>query len=115
MAGSMMTLDELNLAFRAGFLTVTAVSHWGPLCITWEISGVPKVMDGRFVLDVRTGQVGHLRLPHSCAEWMAGRMAVLFKRWQPERDLLDRLGDLTVEAGRITLSTQTAQQKTDPQ
>ena len=99
-----MTLDEVNLALLKELVTVTTVAHVGPISLTWEICGAPKVTEGPFALDVRSGRVGHLQLPRAGAEWLALRMAVLFHRWQPERELLDQLGSMVVEPGQVTFA-----------
>ena len=101
-----MRLDALNMAFRTDHVTVMALTRWGPLTITWAISGVPKLGDGNNGVDVQRGWLGHLPLPHAIAAWLADRMAVLLLvRWPQDRELWEQLNGVALNAGRITLST----------
>lgn len=106
----MMNLSELNVAVQPGVLTVTTLAHWGPLSITWEISGVPKTGEGHFGMDVKSARIGHFGLPQAGADWMATRMAVLFNRWSGDRDMLDQLAGVSAETGAVTLVTKTVKQ-----
>ncbi|MCX7009722.1 MAG: zinc ribbon domain-containing protein [Kiritimatiellaeota bacterium] len=110
-AGWMMKLAELNVGLKAGAVTVTTVSHWGPLSITWQISGAPKVADKQFSLVVKSGRIGHLGLPQGGAEWMAARVAVMFNRWSADRELLNSVASVTAESGSVTLATRAAAAK----
>ena len=107
-AAWMMNLAELNVGVKVDKVTVTALAHWGPLSITWQISGTPKLADKHFILDAKAGSIGHLGLPRSGAEWMAARMAVLFNRWTADRELLEQLASLTAGDGSLTLTTRSA-------
>ena len=104
----MLRLEELNVALQPGVVTVTTLSHWGPLAITWELSGAPKMTEGRFALDVKSGRIGHLGLPQAGADWMASRVAVLFNRWSADHELLDQLAGVTVDKDMVTLVTKVA-------
>jgi hypothetical protein len=107
-AAWMMRLAELHVALQPGVLTVTTLAHWGPLAITWELSGIPKVADGHFALEVKSGCIGHLGLPQAGAEAMAARVAALFNRWGTDRALLDQLASVAVDKGTVTLVTKAA-------
>jgi hypothetical protein len=108
-AAWMMRLDDLNVALQPGVVTVTTLAHWGPVAITWELTGVPKVADGRFALEVKSGRIGHLGLPQAGAEWMATRMAVVLNRWSADRELLDQLAGVSVAQSTATLVSRQAQ------
>ncbi len=104
----MLRLDELQVALRPEVVTVTARSQWGPLEITCELSGAPKVADGRFAVEAKSGRIGHLGLPRAGADWMAARMAVLFNRWSADRELLDQLAGVTTDTRTLVLATKGA-------
>ena len=106
-----MNLDGVNLAFRSNLTVMTTVAHWGPLNMTWELAGVPRVVDDRFVFAVSTVRCGHLELPKAVAEWVGTQMTGLFNRWQADRQLLAQLGEVTVQAGGVTLVTRPAGRK----
>jgi len=93
-----------NLAFGADAITVHWSAALGPLTITYEITGEPRVGEGPFWLQVKSGRWGHLTLPRGAARWMATRMAACFNRWQTEHTLLDHAGALEVQQGRLTLT-----------
>jgi len=101
----MMRLDEVNVALQPGVMTVSTRAHWGPLAITWEVSGLPQVAEGHFALTVKSGRMGHLGLPQTGAEWMAARIAVMLNRWGADRELLDQLASVVAEQGAMTLVT----------
>lgn len=104
-AAWMMRLDDLNVALMSGVVTLTTLAHWGPLAITWEVSGTPKLVDGHFDLEVKTGRIGHLGLPQAGADWMATRLAAVLNRWRADRELLDQLAGVVAEHGAVTLVT----------
>lgn len=104
----MMRLDAVNVAVQPGVVIVTTLAHWGPLAITWEVSGVPQVAERHFALVVKSGRIGHLGLPQVGADWMASRMAVLMNRWGADRELLDQLASVVAERQTLTLVTKLA-------
>lgn len=104
-AAWMMNLENLNVGLKPGVVTVTATSSWGPLSISWQISGTPQLADKHFTLEVKSGHIGHLGLPHSGAVWMASRLAVLFNRWGADRGLMDQLAAITSDSGSLTMTT----------
>lgn len=110
-AGWMMNLKELNVGLKAGKVTATATSSWGPLTISWQVTGVPVVKEKQFQLDVKSGRIGHVGLPGGGAAWMASRVAVLFNRWAADRELLDAIASVTVESGSVTLLSRVAAAK----
>lgn len=103
-ASWMMNLAELNVGFKSYAVKVTALAHWGPVSITWQVSGTPKIIGNRFQLDVKSGRIGHLGVPGG-AGWMGSRMAVLFNRWLADQELLNALSSVTLDNGSATLVT----------
>lgn len=106
-----MKLDAVNVTMRSDHVTVMAVTQWGPLTITWSISGVPQVQAEHSVLDIKDGRLGHLPLPPVVTAWVANRMVALLARWPHDRELLEQLKGLTLAAGRATLAIRPAQPK----
>jgi len=106
-----MRLDDLKLALRADRVLVGAVSCWGPFRVTWEVGGVPRLTDGHWALAAVSARLGHLELPRALAAWLAAPVADLFNRWPADREVLAQLGAVVVEAGRVTLTTRTAEQQ----
>jgi hypothetical protein len=110
-AAWMMNLEGLNIGLKPDAVIVTVTSGWGPLSLTWQISGTPQLAENIFSLDVKSGRIGHLGLPRSGAAWMASRLAVLFNRWAADRALVDPLASVTADSGSLTLSTRATTKK----
>ena len=105
-----MDLAAINVAFQVGSMTVVVVTHWGPLTITWTITGVPQTAKGHLAFDVRGGSLGHLPLPSVAANWLAGHMAALAARWPADVGVLDHLFSIVLESRQIKLDTQSTRQ-----
>lgn len=110
-----MSLAALNVTLRPDHVTVMAVTQWGPLTITWAVRGVPRVVAGRSILDIKDGRWGHLPLPRAIATGVANRMAALLVRWPQDREMLEQLTAVALDAGRATLTTRPAQPKQEQQ
>jgi hypothetical protein len=106
-----MRLAALNVTLRPDHATVVALTQWGPLTITWAISGTPRVTDGPRRWEIKKGRLGHLPLPRAGAGWVADRMAALLARWPQDRAVWEQLKDVTLEAGRVRLAAGPAQPK----
>ncbi|OQA26678.1 MAG: hypothetical protein BWY59_01293 [Verrucomicrobia bacterium ADurb.Bin345] len=86
-------------------LTVVILANWGPVRLSYEVTGVPVVKQGLFYLDVQSARWGHLPLPGPAGQWVSQRVANVFSQMRRERKMLDQLGRFDVGDGRIRLVT----------
>jgi hypothetical protein len=110
-----MKLAALNVTLRPDHVTMMALTQWGPLTITWAVRGAPRVADDHVLWDIKDGRLGHLPLPRAIAVWVADRMAALLVRWPQDREMLEQLKGVTLDAGRVTLTARPAQPKQEQQ
>lgn len=103
--GFRLALGEINLAFKPADFVVVILANWGPLRLSYEITGAPSVGDQGFGVRVLGARWGHLPLPGPAAEWMTGRLAGVFARMELERKVLDRLGRVELGQGRMLVAT----------
>jgi hypothetical protein len=101
-----MRLSDVNLSFQPAQVVVLVLAKWGPLPLSYEVSGAPAAGAGPFRFDVRRARLGHLPMPGGGARWMAGRVATVFSRMAREKDVLDRLVRLDLGQGRVRVVTQ---------
>jgi hypothetical protein len=102
---SRLGLGEVNFRFRPDGITVTVVALWGPLRLSYEVSGRPVWPEGRFGFDVRSARWGHLPLVGPAEHWMVRRVEVMFSGMERERNLLDRIQRLDMGQGRVGVAT----------
>ena len=99
-----MQAVEYNVTFAPGVITALCVAQLGPLTLTYEVTGAPRVGPRRFALNIRSGRWGRLPLPQAAARWMGTRLAALFNRWQKERTILDHAATLDAQTGRLVVT-----------
>ncbi len=101
--GFRMGLRTLHLTFHQQDVTVLAVATFGPAAISYELKGVPRVLDGGFRFEVRAARIGHLPILRLGWPLLAGHVGNVFSRLDREKDLLNRLDRIDVEPGKVFL------------
>lgn len=102
---SKLGIGEINLRFRPEGVTVTVVALWGPVRMSYEISGRPRAGAAPFGFDVRGARWGHLPLPGVAAHWMIRRVELMFSGMERERTVLDGLQRMDMGDGRVRVAT----------
>jgi len=98
-------IGELNLQFQPDGITVTVIALWGPVRLSYEVTGQPRWQNGRFGLNVRRARWGHLPLAGYASHWMIRRIEVMFSGMERERNVLNRLSRLDLGQGQIRAAT----------
>ncbi|MBU1694688.1 MAG: zinc ribbon domain-containing protein [Verrucomicrobia bacterium] len=102
---SQLGIGEVNFRFQPDSITVTVVALWGPVRLSYEVSGRPVWPEGRFGFDVRSARWGHLPLVGPAAHWMIRRLEVMFSGMERERNILDHIQRLDMGQGRVRVAT----------
>lgn len=103
--GFRLALREINLSLQTNGVVLLVLANWGPVSLSYELAGEPRVGEKGFSLRVVRGRWGHLPLPPKAAEWVGGRVAVVFTRMAAERKVLDSLRKLELGKGRVMVAT----------
>jgi len=103
--GMRMGINEINVQLLPTEFTVVMLANWGPLRLSYEVTGVPDIAGLRFGVDVRSIRWGHLPLFGPPADWMENRLASVFLQMKQERKVLDRLGRCDLGQGRARVVT----------
>ncbi len=103
--GLQLGIREINLTFTPTCFVVFIDAGWGPVRLTYEVTGTPVVGEGSFGVKVSAARWGHLPLPGRAAAWMSGRMSGVFSNLEEERRLLDGLSAFELGEGSVRLVT----------
>lgn len=100
--GIRMGLRSRHLTFHQQEVTVLAVVSFGPVPISYEVKGVPRVLNGAFRFDVRGARIGHLPILRVGWPFVARHVGNAFSL-DLEKELLNRLDRIDVEPGKAFL------------
>jgi hypothetical protein len=104
-AWNQLTLDTIRVQLQADHLTLLVLTKWGSIPLSYELTGVPAIQDGKARLTVTHARWGHLPLPPQAQDWLTGRLAVMFAGMQKEQELLNQLARIDLAANRVRLLT----------
>lgn len=103
--GMKLGIEAITMGFQPDGLTVVILAAWGPLRISYEVTGMPVIDEEGFKLDVISARWGHLPLPGPSGQWVSERVARVFSQMQRERRMLDDLQRCDVGKGKVRLVT----------
>ena len=96
-------LLKVNLAVEPAAVVVVLRASLGPVPLSYEVTGAPRVDGKRFAFAPTAARFGHLPLPGPLRGWMAGRVYGVFSQMLDERSLLDQAEGLELAQGEVTL------------
>lgn len=88
---------------RVGILEVIRLV--GPMQISFQVEGVPEVVDGRFRLRLTRAQVGHLPLPVKLSGWVAGKIQHAVSGLEREQAVFRRVSRVELVPGKARIVT----------
>ena len=86
-----MSLQQFQIFLQNGTVRAVAVGGFGPLDISFDVTGSPVVRDGHFALDVSEARIGRLKMPAFARDFVAGKLAGIVGDMRQERYVLDHL------------------------
>lgn len=106
--GMRLGIDEINFQFMPDDFVVLMLAHWGPVRLSYEITGRPEIVGHTFGIDVQSVRWGHLPLPGISAEWMSKRLARVFSGMKRDQEIVTQLDRCDLGHGRVRLVTRPA-------
>ncbi len=103
--GFRLGVREINVVFTSEDFTALVLANWGPISLSYEITGVPYLKNKRFEVAVRKVRWGHLPLPEPAAAWVSSRVAGMFLRMEKELAILNSLGRCDLGNGCVYVGT----------
>lgn len=97
---------DLNTVINPDDVVVTMLSSFGPVKLSYEVTGIPLIESRNFTFQIRSARLGHLTMPGPLAGWLAGRVGHVLSRQDRDRDVLDKLDQMTLSQGEATLTMQ---------
>lgn len=104
-AGYRLGIEDIRLTFTSADFVVLVLAKWGPVALSYEITGVPELGGNGFSVRVRNARLGHLPMPGPAGDWMLDRVAGIFQRMDRERAILNNASRLDLIEGRIWVAT----------
>ncbi len=102
--GVIMRLARINVSFTPEGFVVLISAKWGPVRLSYELTGIPQVSADGFSVEVLRVRLGHLPLSGMLGRRVAGQMAATFGGMERERAVLDHLSEFTLDAQRVFLT-----------
>lgn len=96
-------VSNARIQIQPDHVVVLLRAHLGPLPLSYEITGTPVFLAGRFKLNVTAARFGHLPMPALARPWLAGRIGTFFQRLERERNVLNNLDRWEAEPGSATV------------
>lgn len=103
--GMRLGIEAIRVQFLPDAMTVVILANWGPARLSYEVRGVPVTGTGAFSVDVQSARWGHLLLPGASADWVSGRVAVVFSQMKRDWGMLDQLERCDLGQGKVRLVT----------
>ena len=97
-------MSQVNLTLDRERVVVLVRSALGPVDLSYELTGLPKVDGRRFTFELSRARIGHLAVPGAARAWLAGRVAVVFSKMLDERSLLDQVDRLELGQGEVEVA-----------
>lgn len=94
----------INLSFTRDHLIALILAEWGPLKLSYEMTGIPRAGEAAFELKLVAARLGHLPLPGAVRDRVARQVAPVFARMNRERNILDHLSGIVLDQGRLRIS-----------
>lgn len=106
-SGGLVRLEtrELNLCFQPESITLVVAAQWGPLKLTYELTGRPRAGGGRFEFEVRQARWGHLPLPGALSNWMVRRIQLILSGMKDDQRVLNGLDRMDMDRGFVRVAT----------
>lgn len=112
--GLSVRIRSVYVTFKPEVMALTVTKTWGPLALgplklgpvesTYGLTGVPEVGESGFRFRVKRGQIGHFPLPGALCEPALSEAVTFFSRLKMERAFLDRIDNMEIAEGMITVS-----------
>ena len=78
--GYRVGIEDIRISFSSTDFVVLVLAKWGPVALSYEITGVPELGGQGFTVQLKQARLGHLPMPGPAGDWMLGRVAGIFQR-----------------------------------
>ena len=99
-------LKSVRMMITPQDLLLQVKTDHGPLTLTRQIRGVPKVENNKFVFDVEKVSLGILPLPPPLDNFVSGRIKRIFAQMDDEREVVANLSRIELSEGKVRLTVQ---------
>lgn len=103
--GYRVGIEDIRLSFSSTDFVVLVLAKWGPVALSYEITGLPELGEQGFSVQVKKARLGHLPMPGPAGDWMLSRVAGIFQRMDRERTILNHSSRLDLIEGRMRVAT----------
>jgi hypothetical protein len=103
-SGGGLQVENINVDIDAHNLVFFTGTALGPVKLTWEMALVPNGTQGKFPFDVVKARWGHFPMLGGLKQFAAGKVASLFKDFDSEKELLEKVHQVKLSEGGLILS-----------
>lgn len=103
---SRLKTQAVNLSFTPEYVIVHILTAWGPVRLSYEITGWPRVNGRGASLDAQRVRLGHVPMPDPLMARMAERLGNVFAQLEREQFILRHVTRVDLGDGLLRLTTE---------
>ncbi len=103
--GLRLALHALHVNVSDRLVTVTVLAGYGPVRLSYQVSGQPVIGTRQVTFPLASARVGHLPFPGPAGNWVASKVMQAFTGLEEERFVLDHVEQCDLAVGRLRLVT----------
>ncbi len=101
-----MSTRTVNLSFTSGHVIINIITKWGPVRLSYEITGIPGVDGTGAELDIQKITLGHVWMPEFTFGLLVEKLSNIFSKMKREQYILRNLSEVEVEDSVLYISVE---------
>lgn len=101
-----LTTQSIVISVEPNAMVVHILAGWGPLKLSYEVVGTPRLSEAGFGFEVASTRLGHLPMPGASRAWLAERLSGVFANLNEERRILENLALIELKEQKMRVETQ---------